>query len=128
VPGETLGIPLGDSQDPGAGPGGNSADAIVRGVQTESLGSLALVSDGLDRAADIIFGFLPRQPSFDPGAVGNEASVLAAALRTGETFVFPLALSLLVAVFLLLQGLLDRRDAKLTRSPLNSEEDVVSFE
>jgi hypothetical protein len=41
---------------------------------------------------------------------------------------FPLALALLVAGFLLVQGRLDRRDPKLTLAPLDSKHDLQSFE
>jgi hypothetical protein len=51
-----------------------------------------------------------------------------AAITTGKTFAFPLVLTILVGLFLLIQHVLDRWDPRLTRSPLNSRDQFVEFE
>ncbi|MDQ3951967.1 MAG: hypothetical protein M3279_03220, partial [Actinomycetota bacterium] len=63
-------------------------------------------------------------------------SVLAATIsklaRTAgeavKTFAFPLSLTILVLVFLLIQGEIDRRDPKLAFAPVDSSKDMVYFE
>jgi hypothetical protein len=42
-------------------------------------------------------------------------------------FAFPMTVAGLAALFLLVQGRLDRRDPKLATAPIDSRDDVVSF-
>lgn len=72
----------------------------------------------------------------DDGSGGGDANVLAASIaklaRTAgeavKTFAFPLSLTILVIVFLLIQGEIDRRDPKLAFAPVDSSKDMVHFE
>lgn len=72
-----------------------------------------------------------------PGGAGDgEPNVLAASIaklaRTAgeavKTFAFPLSLTVLVVIFLLIQGEIDRRDPKLAFAPVDSSKDMVHFE
>jgi hypothetical protein len=59
------------------------------------------------------------------------ASIAKLARTAGEavkTFAFPLSLTVLVVIFLLIQGELDRRDPKLAFAPVDSSKDMVHFE
>jgi hypothetical protein len=74
----------------------------------------------------------------DPDAPGGEtdgesfAASIARLARTAseavKTFAFPLSLTILVLVFLLIQGEIDRRDPKLAFAPVDSSKDMVHFE
>lgn len=59
------------------------------------------------------------------------ASIAKLAQTAGEavkTFAFPLSLTILVLLFLLVQGEIDRRDPKLAFAPVDSSKDMVHFE
>jgi hypothetical protein len=59
------------------------------------------------------------------------ASIARLARTAGEavkTFAFPLSLTVLVVIFLLIQGEIDRRDPKLAFAPIDSSKDMVHFE
>ena len=59
------------------------------------------------------------------------ASISKLAQTAGEavrTFAFPLSLTVLVIIFLLIQGEIDRRDPKLAFAPIDSSKDMVHFE
>ena len=59
------------------------------------------------------------------------ASIAKLARTAGQavkTFAFPLSLTVLVLVFLLIQGEIDRRDPKLAFAPVDSSKDMVYFE
>lgn len=71
----------------------------------------------------------------DPGGKGDDGSIAASiaqlARTAGEavkTFAFPLSLTILVLIFLLIQGEIDRRDPKLAFAPVDSSKDMVHFE
>jgi hypothetical protein len=51
-----------------------------------------------------------------------------AALAAGEKLAFPLALSLMVVAFLMVQGRIDRKDAKLVLAPIDAEQELLSFQ
>jgi hypothetical protein len=68
----------------------------------------------------------PRPPEPLPQPIS--ARLTSAAIATGKTFAFPLVLTILVALFLLIQHLLDPWDPRLARSPLNSRDEFVEFE
>jgi hypothetical protein len=63
---------------------------------------------------------------------GSFAASIAKLARTAgeavKTFAFPLSLTVLVLVFLLIQGEIDRRDPKLAFAPVDSSKDMVHFE
>ncbi|HYP23106.1 MAG TPA: hypothetical protein VEV43_06000, partial [Actinomycetota bacterium] len=68
-----------------------------------------------------------------PGGTRNgfTASIADLARTAGEavkTFAFPLSLTILVVIFLLIQGEIDRRDPKLAFAPVDSSKDMVYFE
>jgi hypothetical protein len=50
-----------------------------------------------------------------------------ASLKAATKLSIPILLGVLVAVFVVLQGLIDRRDPKLTRAPERGEDDSVGF-
>jgi hypothetical protein len=50
-----------------------------------------------------------------------------ALLAASRDMAFPIVLALVVVLFLLLQGLMDRRDPKLAVAPL-SQNEILSFE
>lgn len=65
----------------------------------------------------------------DDGSIA--ASIAQLAQTAGEavkTFAFPLSLTVLVLIFLLIQGEIDRRDPKLAFAPVDSSKDMVHFE
>ena len=56
-------------------------------------------------------------------------SNLAEAARDAATkLAFPLGLALMVGAFLMVQGRIDRKDAKLALAPIDSEQDLLSFQ
>lgn len=63
---------------------------------------------------------------------GSIAASIAELARTAgeavKTFAFPLSLTVLVVIFLLIQGEIDRRDPKLAFAPVDSSKDMVHFE
>lgn len=71
-----------------------------------------------------------------PASEQGESSALARSLArlastAGEAvqrFAFPLSLTILVLVFLLVQGEIDRRDPKLAFAPVDSSKDMVYFQ
>jgi hypothetical protein len=77
-------------------------------------------SDGLSGTVEAIVGF----------AVDGASRVLQpeAAAAVATTFGFPLALALLVVLFLLVQSRLDDRDPKLRSAPRTMADTLVAFE
>lgn len=74
-------------------------------------------------------GIAPEGGDRDGGSIA--ASIAKLARTAGEavkTFAFPLSLTILVLVFLLIQGEIDRRDPKLAFAPVDSSKDMVFFE
>ena len=65
-----------------------------------------------------------RPTTAEPGALDRVAEIVREAAKQ---LAFPLALTLIVAGFLALQGRLDRRDPKLALAPVDSEQDFLSF-
>ena len=51
-----------------------------------------------------------------------------AAKEAAEKLAFPLGLALMVGAFLMVQGRIDRKDAKLALAPIDSEQDLLSFQ
>jgi hypothetical protein len=51
-----------------------------------------------------------------------------AVTKAAKTYVFPMALTLIVVLFLLVQSRLDRRDPKLSMAPVDSKLDEMDFE
>jgi hypothetical protein len=51
-----------------------------------------------------------------------------AATQAAKTLAFPLGLALMVGAFLMVQGRIDRKDAKLVLAPIDSEQDLLSFQ
>ncbi|HJR46240.1 MAG TPA: hypothetical protein VJ927_11615 [Actinomycetota bacterium] len=51
-----------------------------------------------------------------------------AAEEAVEKLAFPLGLALMVGAFLMVQGRIDRKDAKLALAPIDSEQDLLSFQ
>lgn len=68
----------------------------------------------------------------DDGNGGSFATSIAKLAQTAgeavKTFAFPLSLTILVLIFLLIQGEIDRRDPKLAFAPVDSSKDMVYFE
>ena len=51
-----------------------------------------------------------------------------AAVDATKKLAFPLGLALMVGAFLMVQGRIDRKDAKLALAPIDSEQDLLSFQ
>ena len=51
-----------------------------------------------------------------------------AAKEAAEKLAFPLGLALMVGAFLMVQGRIDRKDAKLALAPIDSEQDLLRFQ
>jgi hypothetical protein len=51
-----------------------------------------------------------------------------AAVEATKKLAFPLGLALMVGAFLMVQGRIDRKDAKLVLAPISSEQDLLSFQ
>jgi hypothetical protein len=51
-----------------------------------------------------------------------------AAGEAAKKLAFPLGLALMVGAFLMVQGRIDRKDAKLALAPIDSEQDLLSFQ
>lgn len=51
-----------------------------------------------------------------------------AAEEAAKKLAFPLGLALMVGAFLMVQGRIDRKDAKLALAPIDSEQDLLSFQ
>jgi hypothetical protein len=54
--------------------------------------------------------------------------LLDSAGTAAKRLAFPLTLIVIVVIFLLIQGELDRRDPKLAKAAINSELDLVMFQ
>ncbi|HEX2058782.1 MAG TPA: hypothetical protein VHI71_10495 [Actinomycetota bacterium] len=64
-----------------------------------------------------------------PSVLANTVAKLArTAGEAVKKFAFPLSLTILVLIFLLIQGEIDRRDPKLAFAPVDSSKDMVFFE
>ncbi|OGO58557.1 MAG: hypothetical protein A2V85_09980 [Chloroflexi bacterium RBG_16_72_14] len=102
---------------PSAGGGGGTGGLVIDGVRAPTQDR---PSDGLSGAVDAIVGF----------AVDGASRVLRpeAAAAVATTFGFPLALALLVLLFLLVQSRLDDRDPKLRSAPRTMADTLVAFE
>ena len=71
----------------------------------------------------------PERDDARPSVLAATISKLArTAGEAVKTFAFPLSLTILVLIFLLIQGEIDRRDPKLAFAPIDSSKDMVLFE
>ncbi|HEX2196357.1 MAG TPA: hypothetical protein VHJ76_05465 [Actinomycetota bacterium] len=81
---------------------------------------------------DVTGGSRVEPPEHDEGRPSVLAATIAKLARTAgeavKTFAFPLSLTILVLIFLLIQGEIDRRDPKLAFAPVDSSKDMVFFE
>ncbi len=59
---------------------------------------------------------------------GPFAAILKRAAEATRQLAFPLALTMMVVVFLTIQGRFDRKDPKLSLAPVDSEQDTLYFE
>lgn len=100
-------------------PADGSSGVIVRppASQPDSRGG-----GGTDAAAG------PRQTDPPGGLSWSIDRLLDSAGAAAKRLAFPLTLIVIVVIFLLVQGELDRRDPKLAKAAINSELDLVSFQ
>ena len=56
------------------------------------------------------------------------SQIAEAAKQAAKTLAFPLGLALMVGAFLMVQGRIDRKDAKLVLAPIDAEQDLLSFQ
>ncbi|MDQ3914689.1 MAG: hypothetical protein M3323_05060, partial [Actinomycetota bacterium] len=88
--------------------------------------------DGTRQLIDVTGGGTGEPPDPEAGAPNAlERSFAQLARTAGEAvqrFAFPLSLTVLVLVFLLIQGEIDRRDPKLAFAPVDSSKDMVYFQ
>ncbi len=99
---------------PDRGSTGVAGGDVVRGLPEDR------PSDGLQGTVEAIVGF----------AIDGAGRVLRpeAAASVATTFGFPLALALLVLLFLLVQSRMDDRDPKLRSAPRSVADSLVAFE
>jgi hypothetical protein len=81
---------------------------------------------------------VPQQPAVPIGVVAQVVAAAVqgvtwavrpeAAIGVADEFSFPIALTLSVVAYLVIQGRIDRRDPKLRLAPLHAAETVVRFE
>jgi ATP-dependent protease ClpP protease subunit len=65
----------------------------------------------------------------EPGGLSwSLGRLLDSAGAAAKRLAFPLTLIVIVVIFLLVQGEVDRRDPKLAKAAINSELDLVSFQ
>jgi hypothetical protein len=65
----------------------------------------------------------------EPGGLAwSLGRLLDSAGTAAKRLAFPLTLIVIVVIFLLIQGELDRRDPKLAKAAINSELDLVMFQ
>jgi hypothetical protein len=69
----------------------------------------------------------PRQIDEPGGLSWSLNRLLDSAGTAAKRLAFPLTLIVIVVLFLLVQGELDRRDPKLAKAAINSELDMVAF-
>ncbi|MDP9068047.1 MAG: hypothetical protein M3N53_06840 [Actinomycetota bacterium] len=63
-----------------------------------------------------------------PQREGFITQLTKAAVEATKKLAFPLGLALMVGAFLMVQGRIDRKDAKLALAPIDSEQDLLSFQ
>jgi hypothetical protein len=73
------------------------------------------------------FNFRDRREFASERAAGEFRAPVHAFIEATRDMAFPIVLAFLVVLFLLLQGLMDRRDPKLAVAPL-SQNEILSFE
>jgi hypothetical protein len=97
----------------------------VRSLTDVLLGGPGLVARGVGK---VIGRFAPSALLAVPDALPLWEGLRRAAIDTGQAFALPLVLTLLVALFLVVQSRLDERDPKLAWSPLDSQDELAEFE
>lgn len=128
---ETLGGQPRDDNFDGSGvarnlePQGRSTSPILDRVRGRHL-STPLTNVPADDAS--ISTSIVDRTLLDEGNVGSSfADLVRQAAEATKQLAFPLALTLIVVAFLLVQGRVDRSDPKLALAPLDSEHDLLSF-
>jgi hypothetical protein len=111
----------------------NDPDAPGKSADPGTPGDPASDPDGTRQLIDLAGGDGTGEP---PTAVPDDSNAFTRSLAqlastAGEAvqrFAFPLSLTILVVVFLLIQGEIDRRDPKLAFAPVDSSKDMVYFQ
>jgi hypothetical protein len=113
----------------GAGKGGQTGGGAGKGGQTGGGPAVpdGVIEPGAARPPDGIAGMVEAIVSFAGESAGRVLRADAAA-GVATTFGFPLALAVLVLLFLLVQPRLDDRDPKLRSAPLTMADSLVAFE
>lgn len=119
------------------GKGGSGKKKSGKSPKTSSTGT-TVASASATRAAFPLAGSVARyiEPTTSVPALETTSALLdartpqqllEAAVEAVKRFAFPLALTILVVAFLLIQNRIDSRDPKLTAASITFEEDLLSF-
>jgi hypothetical protein len=100
-----------------------TAQGAFKAVQVDRLDAKH-ATQPLDREASVASSSAASSSSSTPILT----QLAQAALEAGEKLAFPLALGLMVVAFLMVQGRIDRKDAKLVLAPIDAEQELLSFQ
>ncbi|HEV2757581.1 MAG TPA: hypothetical protein VG318_17590 [Actinomycetota bacterium] len=107
-------------------------DAPEKSTDPSSGNDPARDPDGTRQLIDLAVGGSSEPPAPETSSPNAFARSLAQLASTAgeavQRFAFPLSLTILVLVFLLIQGEIDRRDPKLAFAPVDSSKDMVYFQ
>lgn len=122
----------------GPGGGGNRNENTYKREQIQARRAAAAAQERHRRSAlDRLLAFEKGQEgarSIDPASFTASNSeplltqVAQAAVEAARKLGFPMVLTLMVIAFLIVQGRIDRKDAKLALAPISSEEELLSFQ
>lgn len=117
------------------GPGSKNS----KGTGTRQSQIAAAREAARERAADRLASLSAAERNRQPGNFAPVSAVVPerdsfisnlaeAAGEAAKKLAFPLGLALMVGAFLMVQGRIDRKDAKLALAPIDSEQDLLSFQ
>jgi hypothetical protein len=108
------------------GSGGGLTQEPPQKTKTETVQQPAIEPDAAGSGDTVT---MPARAVDEPrGLAWSLGRLLDSAGTAAKRLAFPLTLIIIVIVFLLVQGELDRRDPKLAKAAINSELDLVVFQ
>lgn len=116
---EAIAVPVERKDPPGDG-GASSGGVTEEDESAPSTSAASETSRGTTDRAEL------SSTALETGGILEEVG--SGVTQAAQQFAFPLMLATAAAVFLLVQGRIDRNDPKLTVAPVDARDDLVHFE
>lgn len=105
----------------------DAARASIKAADMYAVDAFARVA-GQSFASAAAIAALTESAASEGSTAGPLMAILQKAAEATRQLAFPLALTMMVVMFLSIQGRVDRNDAKLSLAPVDSDQEVLYFE